>query len=245
MSYYSPSGFSMLTPVVKNLVVINIICFVISFLAEIIFNYDVANDFGLHYVQSPSFRPLQFITYMFLHGSFDHIFFNMFALWMFGNVLENFWGSKRFLTFYMVTGIGAAIMQVLVAYIHLQMLPITDDMWNTIISDGDTLLRSGQNYIDETLGTANGIVNGATIGASGAIFGLLMAFGMLFPESEIYIFFLIPLKAKWFVLIYGAVELFSGIRNSAGDNTAHFAHLGGMIFGYLLLRYWRKNGSSL
>lgn len=245
MSYYSPSGFSMLTPVVKNLLVINVICFVISCIAEYVFGYDVANDFGLHYVASPSFRPVQFVTYQFLHANLEHIFFNMFALWMFGNILENFWGSKRFLTYYLITGIGAGIAQIIVAYIKLQTYPITAEMWEIVLNEGDELIRSYRNYTDSTLGAVNGIVNGSTIGASGAVFGLLMAFGMLFPESQLYIFFLLPIKAKWFVFIYGAIELFSGIQNSVGDNTAHFAHLGGMIFGYLLIRYWRKHGSSL
>lgn len=235
----------MLTPVVKNLLIINIICFVISYLAGAIFGIDVANNFGLHYIASPSFRPVQFVTYMFLHANLEHIFFNMFALWMFGNILENFWGSKRFLTYYLVTGIGAGVAQIIVAYIKLQAYPITADMWDVIITEGDDLIRSSRNYIDSTLGAVNGIVNGSTIGASGAVFGLLMAFGMLFPESQLYIFFLMPIKAKWFVFIYGAIELFSGIRNSIGDNTAHFAHLGGMLFGYILIRYWRKHGSSL
>ncbi len=245
MSYYSPSGFSMLTPVVKNLLVINIICFVISFLAEAFIGIDITNNFGLHYIASPSFRPIQFVTYMFLHANLEHIFFNMFALWMFGNILENFWGSKRFLTYYLVTGIGAGIAQIIVAYLKLQAYPITADMWDLIITEGDQLIQTSRNYVDETLGSVNGIVNGSTIGASGAVFGLLMAFGMLFPESQLYIFFLMPIKAKWFVVIYGAIELFSGIQNSVGDNTAHFAHLGGMLFGYILIRYWRKHGSSL
>ncbi len=242
MSFYRPSGFSMLTPVVKNLLILNIACFVIGCVLEYI-GFDISNDLGLHYVKSPSFRPIQFVSYMFMHANFEHIFFNMLALWMFGNTLENFWGSKKFLIYYLATGIGAGIVQVLVAYIHLQTFVITDEMWDLVLTQGDDLLRSGRNWIDDTLGSVNGIVNGSTVGASGAIFGLLMAFGMLFPNAEIYLYFAIPIKAKWFVILYGLIELFSGLRNSIGDNTAHFAHLGGMIFGFILIKYWQKHGT--
>lgn len=242
MSYFRPSGFSMLTPVVKNLLIINVACFIISWFLENI-GYDLANDLGLHYILSPSFRPVQFISYMFMHANLEHIFFNMLALWMFGHSLEQFWGSKKFLIYYLATGIGAGIVQIIVAYIHLQTFVITDEMWDLVLTQGDDLLRSGRNWVDGTLGSVNAIVNGATVGASGAVFGLLMAFGMLFPNAELYIYFAIPIKAKWFVLIYGLIELFSGIRNSVGDNTAHFAHLGGMIFGFILIKYWQKNGT--
>lgn len=246
MNQYRPSGFSMLPPVIKNLLIINIICFIVSWLAQAYFGLDVANELGLHYISSPSFKPVQFVTYMFLHANFEHIFFNMFALWIFGNTLENFWGGKRFLIYYFVTGIGAGIIQILVAYIQLHTYAISDDMWNLVLTDGDELIRTSRNYIDDTLGSVNAIVNAPTVGASGAIFGLLMAFGMLFPNVEMYIMFIpIPIKAKWFVLGYGLIELFSGLRNAVGDNTAHFAHLGGMIFGYFLIKYWRKHGSSL
>ena len=170
----------------------------------------------------------------------------MFALWMFGNTLENFWGGKRFLIYYFVCGLGAGIVQMLVAYIQLHTYAIDDQMWSTILSEGDELIRTSRNYVDGTLGNVNAIVNAPTVGASGAIFGLLMAFGMLFPNVEMYIMFIpIPIKAKWLVLGYGLIELFSGLRNAVGDNTAHFAHLGGMIFGYFLIKYWRKHGSSL
>lgn len=242
MSYFRPSGFSFLTPVVKNLLIVNVVCFVISCFCEYS-GFDISNMFGLHYVKSPSFRPIQFITYMFMHANFEHIFFNMFALWMFGHTLEQFWGSKKFLVYYFATGIGAGIVQIIVAYIHLQTFTITDEMWDLVLTQGNDLLSSGRNWIDDTLGAVNVIVNGATVGASGAIFGLLMAFGMLFPDAQIYIFFALPMKAKWFVLLYGLIELFSGLRNSAGDNTAHFAHLGGMIFGFILIKYWQKHGT--
>ncbi|MBR5434518.1 MAG: rhomboid family intramembrane serine protease [Bacteroidales bacterium] len=244
MSYYRPSGFSLLTPVVKNLILINIVCFVISSVGEYMRWYDTTSSLGLHYLLSPSFRPVQFITYMFLHGNLEHIFFNMLALWMFGNTLETYWGSKKFLIYYFATGIGAGIFQMIVAYIHLKTLNIDNETLDIIVTQGDELLRSGRNWIDSTIGNANLIINGPTVGASGAIFGLLMAFGMLFPNEEIYIYFAFPIKAKWFVLFYGLIELFSGLRNSAGDNTAHFAHLGGMIFGYILLKYWQKHGTN-
>ena len=175
---------------------------------------------------------------MFMHGNFGHLFFNMFALWMFGNTLENIWGSKRFLLFYMVCGIGAGLCQELVQYIQFQYYSISDDVLNTVINEGGKLIRSGKNWKGE-LGEINRIVNVATVGASGAIYGLLLAFGMMFPNSMIYLYFLFPIKAKWFVIGYAVIELLSGL--SGASNVAHFAHLGGMLFGLLLILYWRKN----
>jgi membrane associated rhomboid family serine protease len=182
---------------------------------------------------------------MFLHGDFWHILFNMFALYMFGSALENFWGPKRFFIYYMATGIGAGIFQILVSYIRLQMIGanIPSDILEKIYTEGFQIIQNNQNYSDPTLAQINAIVNSTTIGASGAVFGLLMAFGIMFPNTMLYVYFAIPIKAKWFVLIYGLIELYSGIRNSANDNVAHFAHLGGMIFGFILIYYWRRKGT--
>jgi len=159
---------------------------------------------------------------MFMHGSFAHIFFNMFALWMFGNSIENAWGPKRFLIFYMVCGIGAGLIQELVQYIQLH-----------DIIEHYQYINLGQKTVtvEEYLNMLT------TVGASGAVYGILLAFGMMWPNSRIYIYFAIPVKAKWFVIIYGVIELFSGF--SSVDNVAHFAHVGGMLFGLALILYWR------
>ncbi len=234
--------FLSLPPVVKNLVIINALFFFATVVLEQM-GVDLANLLGIHYPTSPLFEPYQFVTYMFMHGSLGHIFFNMFALWMFGSTIENVWGPKRFLTYYLATGIGAVLMQMIVAFVRLKfILPeATPEQMQMILTDGAQIISKGKNYMDPYLGQLNAIINGTMVGASGAIFGLLLAFGMMFPNSMIYVYFAIPVKAKYFVMIYGAIELFAGFANRSGDNVAHFAHLGGMVFGYFLIRYWNKN----
>lgn len=220
---YSPTGFRVLSTVVKHLLIINVLMFVAAFTFER-FNIDLANIFGLHFFKASDFRVYQIITYMFMHANFGHLFFNMFALWMFGNTLENIWGSKRFLLFYMVCGIGAGICQEVVQYIQ----------YATSLAQYETVNMSGHLIsMDSYLNMMT------TVGASGAIYGLLLAFGMMFPDSRIYLYFLFPIKAKWFVIGYAVLELIMGIGGA--DNVAHFAHLGGMLFGLLLILYWRKN----
>lgn len=239
---YSPTGFKLLPTVVKNLLIINALFFLATLsLARFQVNgqsIDLTNYLGLHFFLSKNFMPYQLVTYMFMHANFEHLFFNMFALWMFGNTLENIWGAKRFLLFYMVCGIGAGLCQELVQYIQLRSYHVDDETMAVVINNGADLIKSGLNW-EGTLGKVNAIVNFPTVGASGAIYGLLLAFGMIFPNAMIYIYFLIPLKAKWFVIIYAAIELFSGLATT-GDNVAHFAHLGGMLFGLLLILHWKK-----
>ena len=218
---YSPTGFRVLPTVVKHLLIINAIMFLATFTLNR-FNIDLSDYLGLHFFLAKDFMPHQLFTYMFMHANFEHIFFNMFALWMFGNTLENIWGSKRFLLFYIVCGLGAAICQEVVQFIDFEMR--TD--WN-----GLALLNDGMR---EVLKTWN------TVGASGAVYGLLLAFGMLFPNSRIYLYFLFPIKAKWFVIGYAVIELLSGFFTSG--NVAHFAHLGGMLFGLILILIWKKKG---
>jgi len=201
------------------------------FVAQITFGNNnpnvIENLFALHDVHSVYFKPHQLITYMFLHGSFEHILFNMFALWMFGSLLENHWGAKRFLQYYIICGLGAALLHLGVLYVEME--PIMEEFRRL---PGEMQL--------ELLKAPNFKVNIATVGASGAIFGCLAAFGYLFPNSLIYIYFLFPMKAKWFVLIYGGIELWLGFRNSAGDSVAHFAHLGGAITGIIIVLIWNK-----
>lgn len=220
---YSPTGFRVLPTVVKHLLIINILLFLATFTLER-FHIDLTNILGLHFFKASDFRIYQFITYMFMHANFGHLFFNMFALWMFGNTLENIWGSKRFLLFYMVCGIGAGLCQELVQYIE----------YATSLSNYATV-NTGRQIIP--MSAYLNMMN--TVGASGAIYGLLLAFGMMFPDSRIYLYFLLPIRAKWFVIGYAVLELLLGIGGA--DNVAHFAHLGGMLFGLLLILYWRKH----
>lgn len=223
--YYRPDAFP---PVVKNLIIIN----VLVFLAQLTFQnnrtIDLENLFALHDVRSVYFRPHQIITHLFMHGSITHIFFNMFALWMFGQMLENRFGAKRFLTFYLISGIGAALLHLGVLYIEMK------PVWDWV----QTLPPKQQFVLTHLEGPP---LNTATVGASGAVFGCLAAFGYLFPNNLIYLYFLFPIKAKWFVILYAGLELWLGLKNSAGDNVAHFAHLGGALAGFLLVYYWNKN----
>ena len=272
---YSPSGFNLLPPVVKNLLIINGLFFLATISFQKAFGIDLDNLLGLHYFKSDLFRPYQFVTYMFLHADISHIVMNMFALWMFGYLLENVWGGKRFLTYYIVTGIGAAVVQTFVGwwsfssveaavqlyYQHASMEnflafvkaypPHTEQLaetlnnfwsdWNSqplnqhnILMSKDLINQLWQDHISTT-----------TIGASGAVYGILLAFGMMFPNMLVYVYFLFPIKAKWIVIIYGALELYSGYMNNPNDNVAHFAHLGGMVFGFFLILYWKKKSGYL
>jgi membrane associated rhomboid family serine protease len=214
-------------PVIKNLIIINVVVFLVQWTFENRGSAWMENFFALHDIRSSFFKPHQIITYMFLHGGFMHIFWNMLILWMFGSILENYWGPKRFLTFYIVCGIGAALLHLLVVYHELT--PTWQTINNYGLHDQDFLRFNPKSEL-----------NTATLGASGAIFGCMVAFGLLFPNSLIYIYALIPIKAKWAVLAYVVYELFLGVQNSAGDNVAHWAHLGGGLVGLLLVFYWRK-----
>jgi membrane associated rhomboid family serine protease len=214
-------------PVIKNLIILNVIVFLIQKTTERTGSGFMENFFALHDIRSFFFKPHQIVTYMFLHGGFWHIFWNMLILWMFGSILENYWGPKRFLTFYIVCGIGAALLHLLVIYQELS--PAFDSL-NTVPIHEQLAVRA-----DEHMN-----INEATLGASGAIFGCMVAFGLLFPNSLIYIYAIVPVKAKWAVLAYVVYELFLGVQNNAGDNVAHWAHLGGGLVGLLLVFYWRK-----
>ncbi|MDT8393972.1 MAG: rhomboid family intramembrane serine protease [Bacteroidales bacterium] len=238
---YGRRGFMGMPPVVLNLIIINALFLLATFLFRDSIN--LYNLLGLFCVTSENFGTWQFVSYMFMHGDFYHLLFNMFALWMFGMVLENVWGPKRFLTFYMVTGIGAGLVQLLVAFIRIQSLEaaLSPEQISEIYNNGHELWQQGRTYSVEAMATLHRILNIPTVGASGAVFGILLAFGMLFPNTMIYVFFAIPIKAKYFVLIYGIAELYFGVTGTS-DGIAHFAHLGGMVFGYFLIRYWRSKG---
>lgn len=222
---YSPTGFRLLPTVCKNLLIINALMFLATFTFRR-FGIDLNDVLGLHFWKASGFRPYQLVTYMFMHGNFEHLFFNMFALWMFGNTLENMWGGQRFLLFYTVCGIGAGLCQEGVQYIQY----ISQLAQYHTVNIGHSVIPMAEylNYL-------------TTVGASGAIYGLLLAFGMMFPNSMIYLYFFIPLKAKWFVIGYAVIELLSGFFG--GGHVAHFAHLGGMLFGLILILYWKKKGN--
>jgi len=239
-----PGGFSMLPMVVKNLLIINGLFFLATYAFDNAFHIDLVKYLGLHYPGSHDFKVWQIVSYMFMHGGIWHIVFNMFALWMFGNVLENVWGPKRFLNFYLITGIGAALTNIFVTYLRISaLLPnLSPEQIKEVYDHGYQVLQSGHQYVDPVMNKLTVLINIPTIGASGAIFGILLAFGMMFPNSLIYIYFAIPVKAKYFVIFYGALELYSGFANSPGDNVAHFAHLGGMVFGFFMIMYWKKKG---
>jgi membrane associated rhomboid family serine protease len=213
----SRSSFAGVLPTAtKNIIIVNGIIWLAQFVLLRRADIDLSQQFGLHFIDSGQFRIYQFITYMFLHDpySFSHVFFNMFAVFMFGRTLEQVWGTKRFLSYYLVTGVGAGLVQMLVVFLRMQTIA-PQEMFS--------------------------LVNSVTVGASGAVFGILLAFGMLFPNSQLFIIpFPFPIKAKWFVTGYGLLELFFGVANRTGDNVAHFAHLGGMLFGIFMILYWRK-----
>ncbi len=228
--------------VVKNLLIINVLMLLATYAAGGS-GIDLGNYLGLHHWSSELFRPHQLLTYMFMHGGIQHLFFNMFALWMFGKILEQLWGEKRFLIYYLITGIGAGVIQLLVTELRIMNLSGQLDplLVQEIFAEGWTYLQQGQNYVDPVARELNGLINISTVGASGAVFGILLAFGMLFPNTELMLLIPpIPIKAKYFVAIYGVLELYLGISNNPADNVAHFAHLGGMLFGFILLRIWKN-----
>lgn len=212
MNNYNRSNiFSVIPPVVKNIIIINVLMLLITMFEERF----MIEKFALFYPASPFFKPYQFLTHIFMHGGFAHLFFNMYALWIFGSTLEQVWGGKKFFIYYLVTGLGAAAFHTGVNW--MESLSYTQIEYHTLLMT-------------------------PTVGASGAVFGILLAYGMLFPNTIISLFFPpIALKAKWFVIIYGGLELLLGI-SQRGSHIAHFAHVGGMLFGFILIKYWQRKG---
>lgn len=261
------STFLGLPPVVKNILMINVLMLFGTWVLEQT-GIDLNRMLGLHFFESEYFKPFQVITHMFMHADSVHLFSNMFALFMFGRVLESVWGSKRFLVYYMLTGLGAAALHTFVLWLDYSSLmraftafsnTPTPELFLSIVEDAvnrpaawvyefaDNWANNPDNvtYINEGVKIAhkaiNESINVTTVGASGAVFGILLAFGMLFPNTELMLLFPpIPIKAKYFVIGYGLIELYLGFQQNAGDNVAHFAHLGGMLFGFLLIKYWNR-----
>ncbi len=282
---FRPSRFEILPVVVKNLLIIN----GLVFLATVVLGrqgIDITPFMALHHWQSNDFGVWQFITHLFMHGhvagvnpdyegGFMHLFSNMFALWMFGSLLENYFGSKRFLAFYLLCGVGAALFHLGVysyelntfqnAFMAFKANPTCKELSLFLTQYGSTMdsdflryLESlHRDWLENPMNTSYGqtaitmlnqyqsaFVNQATVGASGAVFGILFAFGYLFPNTLIYLYFFFPIKAKYFVALYALFELYAGVRNSAGDQVAHFAHLGGMIIAFLVIKIWNKTHRS-
>lgn len=237
---YTRSPFANTPPVVKNLVIINVLMLLATWVLQSRENsIDLIQILGLHYIGSPTFKPYQLVTHMFMHAGFTHLLFNMFALWMFGRVLENVWGSKRFFAFYFITGLGAAALHTLVLYLEYQhaIADISPDQ----VQHFRELAIQGK-YIPGTVSEKiTSIMMIPTVGASGAVYGVLIGFGMLFPNTMLMLLFPpIPIKAKYAIAGMILIEVYFGFTNSGG-NIAHFAHLGGALFGFLMVKYWNKN----
>jgi membrane associated rhomboid family serine protease len=222
---------------VKNLVIIN----VLFFLASSLFEKFMVGTLAMYFPLSPHFKFFQPLTYMFMHGNFIHLFFNMYALWIFGSMLEQVWGVKKFLRYYFIAGIGAAVLHVGIQYIQYLTAAghLTPDALEMVFREGPTAFANGKNFVDADLATVNEVLNIPMLGASGAVYGLLLAFGLMFPNAELQLLFPpVRLKAIWFVSIFAALELFLGITNT-NEGVAHFAHLGGMLAGFVMVAYWR------
>jgi membrane associated rhomboid family serine protease len=282
MGFFGSGRGVSLPPVVKNIIIINVVLFVITAItADYMNNAFMWRHFALYPVKSPFFEPHQIITHMFMHANLWHIFFNMFGVFMFGRILEQLWGSKKMLIFYTVTGLGAAAIHLLVNYIQMNHMISLAEQFNsnpsyTLFNEFATRFGHRTPYYDQIMqfmqqwfykpedasyvDTAKqfitaiiygnpdapmigaGQLNVPTVGASGAVFGLLIAFAMIFPDAELMLIFLpIPIKAKYFVPVYALLELFFGVANFSWDNMAHFAHLGGALFGFLLVKWWKRN----
>ena len=244
-----------ISPVVKNILIINVLFFV----AQLTFKETIENNLTLFPFGSEGFKPWQLATHFFMHSrqSIGHIFFNMFAVVIFGTQLERVWGPKKFLGYYLICAFGAALLHMLVNYLRLKsfeshlleisLIEPTEIQYylDIVKNQGLELIKSNRNYTAFPLMELNSLVNAPMLGASGAVFGLLAAFGYLFPNTELMLLFPpIPIKAKYFVIGYAALELYLGISNNPSDNVAHFAHLGGALVGIIIVLYWGKNRNS-
>ena len=240
-------GILGLPPVVKNIIMINVLMMLAYYAANSVFGVDLNSLLGLYFPKSELFKPVQILTHMFMHGGFWHIFFNMYALFIFGPVLENVWGPKRFFIFYMVCGIGAAFTHESVIFLQYNHLihSLSPENVQAVITEGTAYFHQGKVFTDPGMQSLQILLNTPTVGASGAIFGVLLAFGVLFPNTQLMLLLPpIPIKAKYLVAGYGALELYLAVTQP-GSDIAHAAHLGGMLFGYILIRYWRKTTNTL
>lgn len=255
------SFFDNIPPVVKNLVIVNFLIWLLCITLQKVHlfgDFDFYNFFTLHYWESSEFMPIQIFSYMFLHSIHDisHVFFNMFSLFMLGTTIERIWGPKRFIYFYITCGIGAALTQEVVWTIQLMGMDLGQyiDHYRPDLMDIKGMMDNG--VLMHTVNTTAGPISSATelrayllnmfgtVGASGAVFGIMLAFAMIFPNAPLYLMFIpIPIKAKYMVGFYAILELVFGVV-ATGDGIAHYAHLGGMLFGLLLIMKWRKDATN-
>lgn len=234
------SFFSRIPTITKNLIIINFIVWLATMVLSSRTEFDIEKFGALHYFEASDFNPVQLITYMFMHADFTHFFFNMFALFMFGTTIERTLGQKRFLFYYISCGLGAAIIQEITWYFTWESIftmPLANQNGISLEEMSQAIAQAQAMGIDMPF--LNQLL---TVGASGAVYGILLAFGMIFPNQPIYMMFIpVPIKAKYFVIGYGAIELLYGL-SMANDGVAHFAHLGGMLFGLLMILYWKRKG---
>jgi membrane associated rhomboid family serine protease len=275
MNEFRPSRFEVLPTIIKNLLIINVLVFIAQNTVGKQYGVSMDNLFALHTWKSPLFQPWQLITHMFMHNDIMHILGNMFGLWMFGAVLENLWGPKRFLTFYIICGLGAALLHLLflnyeigqltsqyadlvimqengkvgavdamIDFVNKHNISLTNDSILAFLQEHPNDHIDAERLLDALSEYCKMKINTPTIGASGAIFGVLAAFVYLFPNTYLYLYFFFPIKAKWAGLAYFAYELFFAIKNSAGDNVARWAHVGGAIVGLLIVITWNKTNKK-
>jgi membrane associated rhomboid family serine protease len=230
-SSFSPGSFEYLPKIVKNIIIINGLFFLATMVLQSAYGIDLIRMFGLRFPAASEFRLWQPITHLFMHGSVQHIFFNMFSFWMFGSVLENVWGPKKFLNFFIITGLGAAILHYIIVYFE-DLAPMILSVDMELLNAQGPQVTHLENYREAVLNLPN------IIGASGAEAGIWMAFAYLFPNSTLYLIFAIPVKAKYLAMVYFGYELFQALRFNPNDNVAHFAHLGGMLVGFIIVKYW-------
>ncbi len=277
MSDFRPQQFNLLPPAVKNIIIINVLLLLATVVFSSVYQLDITKWLGLYFPGNSNFGVWQYFTYMFMHGGITHLFMNMLSFYMFGSVLENIWGTKRFVFFYFFTGIGAALCYQAIMFWDAYTINQAIDMFlrhpspqgldllfkNAKIADNTSVPSqtysliaswnkdpSNPTFLQDALHLIQGYKSNlyqidrrfasSMVGASGAVFGILLAFGYLFPNTIIYFQLFIPIKAKYFVLFYGLLELYLTWNNNPGDNVAHLAHLGGMLFGFILVYYWNK-----
>ena len=229
-------------PVTKTLIIINILCSMAAFVLDKRIGINLNDMLGLHYFESDKFELYQLFTYMFMNSGLEHILFNMFALWMFGRILESVWGSQRFLFYYILCGLGAGLIQEVTQYFEFMPLMHDAAQFASYPADTPISINGHVHAASEWLAECMRRISYTTVGASGAVYAILLSFAMLFPNQEMFIFPLpMPIKAKWVIIGYFVLEIYLGLR--ANDGIAHFAHLGGMVFGFLLIMYWKKKGT--
>ena len=237
MSQFRFQSFSLLPPVIKNLIIINVLMYVLTISdLTLDFGINLTEEFSLFYWKSALFKPWQLVTHMFMHANFTHLLFNMFSLWMFGYTLENIWGSKRFFNFYMISGVGAGLIHLLATEIEVASLVqnVSPEVLEQLYNMPFRHITTSSEYLELSLA-----ISTYSLGASGATYAILMGYGLMFPNSIIHLYLFIPIKVKWFITGLILLSMIGVVGGSSG--IGHIAHLGGMLVGYLIIRYWKRN----